>query len=593
MPTARYSVPFQLAGATAFSQTPEVLDPVWMVKTFRATKWASKPIEDELVVERKTINPGGWGKRRQPGSWPAMALAFAVSDSVDLQPWLAASSTELWRAAGFAGKPVYHTVRKRFLELEDHVDCFLPAVAALVQHARRHDPSVGQHVHVDGTEAETHAALVHDCPAHLDCMKPAGGRGRRRSGEAMRPTREITDRFRSDRHAAVEKADDEAPELDMGDVDEVDVAGNVARFKINDHWYRSLDATAGIRAYTGPRGATRFWHGFYNQKAVDHYTGAALAVVVESSSRQEYDIYPELYQQLEQTLGGRPETIIADKGFSVKRVFQHNAERRVATIITHKRTGGDRLRHDHETHDRHGVTRCKHCGGPTNFVRFNENPRPRVWFDCAVALTPACKKTQSLSCSKDWKLLLPLWRTNPLYHELKHSHGHYEHTHNNWRSRYRFAADDLGIRPKRRGAGWQRLRAACGLIAEWLRICHRQGWLGSARTNRKHKIERPADWQKSGEEAAAGLAEFRAEIGLTAPYGTVAHALDKTWSKEPPSRAYARDLKAAREQRQRELANERAEAARRKRRRTEPSPEATKPPDRPPPAPFDPDDLPF
>lgn len=266
----------------------------------------------------------------------------------------------------------------------------------------------------------------------------------------MRPTREITDRFRAERQAAVEKADDEAPDLNMGDVEEVDVAGDVARFKINGHWYRSLDTTAGIRAYTGPRGATRFWHGFYNQKAVDHYTGGALAVVVESSSRQEYDIYPELYAQLEQTLGGRPETIIADKGFSVKRVFQHNTERGVATVISYKRAGGDGLRHDHETHDRHGIPRCKHCGGPTNFVRFNESPKPRVWFDCAVGLIAACAKTQSLSCSKDWKLLVPLWRTNPLYHELKHSHSHYEHAHNNWRSRYRVAADDLGIRPKRR-----------------------------------------------------------------------------------------------------------------------------------------------
>lgn len=46
MPTARYSPPLQLAGATAFSQTPEVLDPVWVVKTLSATRWASKQVED-------------------------------------------------------------------------------------------------------------------------------------------------------------------------------------------------------------------------------------------------------------------------------------------------------------------------------------------------------------------------------------------------------------------------------------------------------------------------------------------------------------------------------------------------------------------
>jgi len=188
---------------------------------------------------------------------------------------------------------------------------------------------------------------------------------------------------------------------------------------------------------------------------------------------------------------------------------------------------------------------------------------------------------------------VPLWRTNPLYHELKHSHGHYEHAHNNWRSRYRVAADDLGIRPKRRGAGWQRLRAVCGLIAEWLRICHRQGWLGSARINRKHKIERPIDWQRAGEDAAANLADFRHQIGLTAPYGDSAHQLDPTWSKEPPSRVFAAKLKADRERRR----LEQAAAARTKQRKRKP--DDPPPPPAPrveppaPPAKPDPDELPF
>jgi hypothetical protein len=345
------------------------------------------------------------------------------------------------------------------------------------------------------------------------------------------------------------------------------------------------------------RGATRFWHGFYNQKAVCHYTGAALAVVVESSSRQEYDIYPELYEQLEQTLGGHPESVIADKGFSVGKVFQHNTERGVATVISYKRAGGDRRRHDKQTHDRHGVPRCKHCGGPSNFVRFNENPKPRVWFDCAVVLTSACKKTQSMMCEKDWRLLVPLWRTNPLYHELKHSHGHYEHTHNNWRSRYRVAADDLGIRPKRRGAGWQRLRAACGLIAEWLRICHRQGWLGSARINRKHKVERPADWQKAGEEAAASLAEFRRDVGITAPYGKTAHALDPAWPEKTPSQIFKakQEQEAAEKQAAAQAAAAKTEGKRRRRKSDPPPPKKRRPrpPEPPPAAKPDGDDLPF
>lgn len=427
----------------------------------------------------------------------------------------------------------------------------------------------------------------------MHAKDPGYNRGRAKAGEAMRPLRESTDRARSDRHTAVEADEDDATELNMSGVDDVKVVDGIARFEINGHWYRSLDPTAGIRAYTGPRGSTRFWHGFYNQKAVDHYTGATLAVTVDSASRQEYHLYPELYEQLEQNLGRRPDTVTADKGFAVKSVYEHNTRRGIATVISRKRTVGNPQRHDQDTHDRHGVPRCKHCGGPTSFVRFAHRPSPRLWVDCAVGLTPACAKTQSLSCSKDWRQLIPLWRTNPLYHELKHSHAHYEKAHNNWRSRYRVAADDLGIRPKRRGVGWQRLRATCGLIAEWLRVCHREGWLGSARTNRRSKIERPIDWETAGIEAADSLAGFRQHISLTAPYGPAAHALNSRWSPDPPSRVWAAARQAERERERLKQAAQTPKGNKAAKRRGK----AKKPEPPPPPPPeassIDLDDLPF
>jgi hypothetical protein len=43
-----------------------------------APRWASHTIEDELVLE---INPRRRGRKHQPGSRPAIAIAFAVSDS--------------------------------------------------------------------------------------------------------------------------------------------------------------------------------------------------------------------------------------------------------------------------------------------------------------------------------------------------------------------------------------------------------------------------------------------------------------------------------------------------------------------------------
>jgi len=81
MSRPRLTPPERLLGATAFSKWPELLDPMWVVRAFRQTRWISKALEDDLVHERKTNNPGGWGRKRIAGSWPAMVLAFAVSDS--------------------------------------------------------------------------------------------------------------------------------------------------------------------------------------------------------------------------------------------------------------------------------------------------------------------------------------------------------------------------------------------------------------------------------------------------------------------------------------------------------------------------------
>jgi hypothetical protein len=98
-----------------------------------------------------------------------------------------------------------------------------------------------------------------------------------------------------------------------------------------------------------------------------------------------------------------------------------------APIFAWRPGGGDGKRHDKETHDRHGVVRCKHCGGTTNFVRFDagdqsrpEDERsPRLWVLCMLGLEPGCAKEQTIGCKTDWRLLVSLWRTDPVYHELK------------------------------------------------------------------------------------------------------------------------------------------------------------------------------
>ena len=204
--------------------------------------------------------------------------------------------------------------------------------------------------------------------------------------------------------------------------------------------------------------------------------------------------------------------------------------------------GGSLKRHDKDAHDRHGIPRCKHCGGPTAFVRFSvgdrstppEERKPRLWARCMVAATGKCANDQTFSCSTDWRLLVPLWRTDAIYHELKQSHSSYEAVHDWWRDRSKVAADNLANRPKVRSIGWHRLRANVAALVDWLRICCREGWLGSARRNHAKPTR---SFQDHGRRAARQLAGMRLRVGIAQPYGKKAVRLN-LGDEDPPSRRH-------------------------------------------------------
>lgn len=116
-------------------------------------------------------------------------------------------------------------------------------------------------------------------------------------------------------------------------------------------------------------------------------------------------------------------------------------------------------------------------------TRFSANGgKPRLWFRCTFQLTPQCAGEQTIYCSEEWRTLIPLSRTNALYHELKESHQAYEGVHDYWRDRYRVASDTLANRPKAVGLDWHRLRANVACLIDWLRIAAKNSWLGSARS---------------------------------------------------------------------------------------------------------------
>jgi hypothetical protein len=520
---AKFTPPEHLKGATDFDG--EVNDPLWLVKTLKGTgslAW------DEL--KKHTTVDKNRGRDREPGDWALAFLTFLVSEAVDIQPWWEKHAPEeLWVACGFEAKPAYRTCHERFAELEEFSSAFVDSAAKLIQHCRKHEKRIGQYVHVDSCDAETDAALIHDdegCGCGVTFNK-AGKRER-----ALRPHREATTKASAERQKAADAPADEN-ELLLGAGTELEVEDDRVRVKVGSHWYFCRDATAGARAYTGKKGAVKFWNGFYNQKAIDHFTGAPLAVIVSAANVQEYHSYHDVLETMNRTLGRDPLAIVADKGFAVESVFETNTSRGIATVTYFRKTNqSDSEDFDFQSHDRHGVPRCKHCGSPTSFVRFAAKPYPCLWVQCnRGTVKGSCDKTFRVRCSLDWRRLLPLWRTDIVYQELLASHGRYERVHHHWRERYRVAGNDVANRPKRIGRKWQQLRANAALLVEWLRIAWREGWLGSARKNKNEPVR--AD-KKIGEEKRKRLLSRRSFFKLHLPYGKLAAKLG-IGHKDPPS----------------------------------------------------------
>lgn len=540
VPRLRYQPPDRLLGATEFSKVDDLRGSLNAVKLLKSQSWAW----DELREACAGLE-SNYARHREKGYFELAAVAFVASKHVDIQPWWDESTDELWRECGFDAKPPYMRVWRRLCELEGVCESFLDAAGKVIRRCREHDERVMAHVHFDFTEDETHAALIHDCQPGEECAyreRMARMRGRRRraaAGYALRPERVGTDVARRDREGRNAESEEEGADAYAKNrpVKVVIVERDGKTIKRIRHrngcWYRTRDTEAGIRAYTGERKATRFWHGYYGGKAVCHFTGGVIPSV-DSARKQECHLFAPLYDRVADMVGAPPQSAIADKGFSVKACFEHATRHGTAPIFPWRPSGKEDGRQDKDTHDRHGVMRCRHCGGPTEQVRFSANRgKPRLWFRCMIGATPECAKDQTISCATDWKALVPLARTEALYHELKESHGTYEAAHDYWRDRYKVAADVLAMRPKVVSLDWHRLRANVACLLDWLRIAAKNGWLGSTRAARRHEGARR--FKEVGERAAANLAKMRVRVGIAQPYGPKA-ALLGLGEETPPSR---------------------------------------------------------
>ena len=472
-----------------------------------------------------------YARKRLKGHWALAAVAFVTSGHVDVEPWWVNTTEELWLECGFQHKPSFQTTHRRLRELGKVCDEFLKAAALVIQRCREHDPRVMAHTHFDWTEDETHAALIHDCQAGDGCAY-SQQTGRRSRRKAKRAAKAQTMEARENRERLNTEAPEESADHDKESLPELEApptnGRKTRRVRINGCWYRTRDVEAGVRAY-GPAGKTkRFWHGYYGGKAVDHFTGGVVPSV-DSASRQECHLFPELYDLVTKMVGKAPETAIGDKGLSIASCFEHATRNGTAPIFPWRKIG-DGKRHDTESHDRHGVMRCKHCGGPTKQVKFSTaDGEPRLWFRCLDGTeTPDCAKEQTIACSKDWRTLIPLARTQPLYHELKQSHQTYEATHDYWRDRYKVCADNLAVRPKAVGLDWHRLRANVACLVEWLRIAKKADWLEKVNKEANEdapKLAGKRSFRQKGHDAASDLIKARTRLGLSEPYGPKAAKL--------------------------------------------------------------------
>ena len=543
MSTLRYQPPERILGATDFSDRPDLRGSLNLVKLVKANPWASDGLRQAAAALESDD-----GRPRMDGRWELAAIAYITSGQAAVQRWYDETTDDLWQECGFKeGKPSYQTVARRLDELEAVEQDVLKGAGTVIQRCHGHDPRIFAHSHVDSTESETHAGLVHDCQPGENCAREEivtkTGKRRAKPGQALRPLRAATAQAREVREKwnelAPRESDRRAKKTTPKQEETAEHNGReVRRVRLsNGCWYRTRDFDAGVRLYKNGK----FWHGFYAAKMIDHLTGGSIPLV-ESASTNESKLFPDLFDRAVELTGRVPQTVIGDKGFSVKECFRHAAENGTAAVFPHRH--GGHTREDRHTHDRHGVPRCKYCGGPTRQIKFSAKGKPRVWVLCEDGKqTPDCAKQQTIYCETDWRAIIKLPRTEPLYHELKASHSSYEGVHDYERDRYLTGANSFATRPRAIGIGPHSLRAAIACFINWLRIAAKNNWLGippknSARTARRKRIKGVRRSEQAGQQAATILARSRVKNGLAGAYGPKAAKL-KLGDTTPPSKRYA------------------------------------------------------
>jgi Transposase DDE domain len=536
---------WRLPGAGHFSADSALCDPLSLIAEWRHHPFAvalreladTSPTSFGRVSDVAGFEAPKLGRPRLPGDWPALYLAYVLSGCPALQAWFNRwSSSGLWEICGFEKRPAYQTVYLRFTELEERWTAFAAAAQDLIGLAKAAEPRVGEIVFVDATGWKSPAVLEHACSDEEACAK-AGGvpPAQLRSDSAEEVLRE--------HWAEAEAEADEGPEgatrTRGGLVYERRANGAEVKYRlftVNGHLYRSLDTTSGLRRYYD----RKQWFGGYYLAATDFFTNLPLAAQVFRADLQEWDGYHALCRDLLATLGEPPYVVSVDKGFATRPFYEYNTRRGIAVV-------GPRRKHRNRTDlrhwrtdrfDEHGIPRCRYCGGegdqdaPGMGLFFNEKGEPVIRYRCLVGFRPECEQSQSIRCSEEWLMLLPLSRKTELYHAVDQVRSNLENTFGLLRDRFAIAGKDPTGQLARPGVPAQRLRAWAGLVIDWLRLNLRQGWLEPIELTVQPNAQEPerlsgVQDRVSGQITSPGvgterlgeLLRARAEASLEIPYG--------------------------------------------------------------------------
>lgn len=532
---ARYPSPQRLLGVLKLSKDPD-LDADQIVRSlFRIPE--IRKLGDRTRIDHKD------GPQRH-GDVLRMALHMVASGEVSIENHHKEAHNDQWRLAKWpaklgrgkkANRPSKSLYYQRLKDLEDPevIKQVWETVAKIIAIVREKHPMFAQYLMGDGTAVDAHVDFRHDCEE--GCCPNKGKRrlGARPVGRGPSSIAEDDD-YSEDLPVAREDIPTDEPPPDLigelyefkGERLEIQRRADgrmrvrvIRRMKGKDVpscWYVTRCKDAWIRIYTRKDGSVkRLWIGYIQQGFTDVLTGALVYAKTYSARRNESSTFMESYEGLEE-VAGRPKAIAYDMALDVTSIYREMTCRGVALVVPLKADphappeGRNFLEFDCD-----GAGRCPDCFMAGSRLRFSATGSggPRVWYRCKH-----CDKDFSLNCSRNWRLLTPLSRLSPVFHELLVARGHREGSHADRRERWGVAGNDVASRSRKLGTEWHDLQAALVALIEVSLVAFRLGAIKIEGVNLKRIRAKRADYKKSGREKLKAVLDRRESVKLHLPW---------------------------------------------------------------------------